>query len=467
MGVGHKGYPEPEDQFMVASRTYLGQIRGQDYLGTETPDFTHDFSGTTADFDLPLISHEIGQYAVYPRVAEISKYTGVLDPLNFKAVRNALEEKGRLDKAEDYTMASGRLGAVLYKEEVERALKTPRLSGFQLLGLQDFSGQETALVGLVDAFWDNKGLVTEEWFRQACSPVTPLARYKKPCWTNDEKFNATLEVANYWKEDIKGAKINWKMVADGKVIAKGSQKADLPTGENTALNEAVSVDLSKISKATQLTFSVEIKGTEWKNSWNVWVYPAKQPEFDNMVTSDVVLALAALEQGKTVLLSPKPQFVKGMPGKFMPVFWSPVFFAHEAGTMGVYCDPAHPGLAQFPTEMHSDWQWWHLTKNSKAVDVDAYSNLNTIVEAVDNFVGNRRLAYIFEAKVGNGKLIFSAMDLLSENVADKPEVAQMLTSLRSYMDSDKFNPSFTLTNEQILEYISNEEIKAAARVASE
>lgn len=467
MGAGHKGYPEPEDQFMVASRTYLGQIRGQDYLGTESPDFTHDFSGTTADFDLPLISHEVGQYAVYPRVSEISKYTGVLDPLNLKGVRNALEEKGRLDKAEDYTMASGRLGAILYKEEVERALKTPRLSGFQLLGLQDFSGQETALVGLVDAFWDNKGLVSEEWFRQACSPVTPLARYKKPCWTSDEKFNATLEVANYWKEDIKGAKVTWKIEADGKVLAKGSQKADLPTGTNTALKEAVSVDLSKIKKATQLKFSVALKGTEWKNSWNVWVYPAEQPEFDNMVTSDVVLALAALEEGKNVLLSPKPQYVKGMPGQFMPVFWSPVFFAHNAGTMGVYCNPQHPGLADFPTEMHSDWQWWNLTKNSKAVDVDAYPALGTIVEAVDNFVGNRRLSYIFEAKVGKGKLIFSTMDLLSDKVAGMPDVAQMLTSLREYMNSSKFNPELTLTNEQILDYISNDEIKAAAKMVSE
>ncbi|MCR4824882.1 MAG: glycoside hydrolase family 2 [Bacteroidales bacterium] len=442
MGAGHKGYPEPEDQFMVVSRTYLGQIRGQDYLGTESPDFTHDYSPYTADFDLPLVSHEIGQYSVYPHLQEIEKYTGVLEPLNFKGVRNDLEAHGLLDKAEDWTMASGRLAALLYKEEVERALKSPRLSGFQLLGLQDFSGQCTALVGLVDAFWDNKGLVSPEWFRQACAPVTPLVRFSKPWWTTDETFSAGVEIANYGPEEFT-ADVVWTLRNGGQTLASGVfEDQELPTGGNAILPEGIRAKLDGLSEAAQLTLEVAVEGTPWRNSWSVWVYPAGQEED----TGEVVLArtlsqaLPVLQQGGTVLLSPDPASLRGEPGKFVPVFWSPVFFPAEAGTMGLLCDPAHPALGAFPTRMHSDWQWWYLTKHSCAVDLTGLPQAESILEAVDNFTQNRRLSYVFEIQCESGRLLVCAMDLLSPEAAARPEVQQLRRSLLEYMNSPAFHP---------------------------
>lgn len=460
MGAGHKGYPEPEDEFMVASRTYLGQIRGQDYLGTESPDFTHDYSAFTADFDVPLISHEVGQYSVFPHMAEIDKYTGVLEPLNFKGVRNILESKGLLDKAEDWTMASGRLGALLYKEEVERALKTPRLSGFQLLGLQDFSGQSTALVGLLDAFWDNKGLVTPEWFRQACAPVTPLARYAKPWWTEREPFTATVEVANYGPEDLT-ADVRWTLRgSDRRVVAEGVfRQQTMPTGGNTVMPEPVRVALEGFPQAKCLTLELSVDGTPYANSWNIWVYPgAPAAELDGVVQVRTwEAALPVLKQGGTVLLSPEPETVRGEPGKFVPVFWSPVFFPREAGTMGLLCDPQHPALAGFPTEMHSDWQWWWLTRHARAVNLDAMPGAAPIVEAVDNFTQNRQLAYVFETQCESGRLLFCAMDLLSEEAAARPDARALRGSLLAYMDSPAFRPEGSTAPEALEELFRPED----------
>ncbi|MBQ5997762.1 MAG: glycoside hydrolase family 2 [Bacteroidales bacterium] len=442
MGGDHKGSPEPEDQYFIASRSKLGQVRGQDYLNAEVPDFTHDYSRTAIDQGVPMISHEVGQYSVYPDIREIDKYTGVLEPLNFISVRESLREKGYLDKAEDYTMASGRLAAILYKEEIERALKTPGLSGFQLLGLQDFPGQATALVGLVNSFWENKGLVTEAWFRQACAPVTPLVRYRKACWTSDETFTARVEVANYWSDDISG-RVKWSLENGGKTIGSGTMSASLPTGCTTALQDSIQVDLSPLSEAAELTLRVSLEGTEWSNSWNVWVYPAAyQPDFGSVVAAKTYdEAVAQLKEGKTVLLSPDPALLAGEQGKFVPVFWSPVFFPGEAGTMGVLCDPSHPALAGFPTEMHSNWQWWTLTKHSRALNLDPLPQVGSIIEAVDNFVRNRRLSYLFEAQCGNGRLVVSAMDLLGEQDAGNPEVKQLLGSVLAYMNSDAFHPA--------------------------
>ena len=159
--------------------TKKGWVRGQGVFNDESPCFNKDYTSSVDGMNVPLISHEIGQYAVYPNLREIEKYKGVLDPLNFKAVRADLQEKGLLSKADDYLNASGKLAAILYKEEIERALKTPGFSGFQLLDLHDFPGQGTALVGLLDAFWDSKGIVAAEDFRNFCSPVVPLTRFPK------------------------------------------------------------------------------------------------------------------------------------------------------------------------------------------------------------------------------------------------------------------------------------------------
>lgn len=444
MGAGHKGRPEPEDEYMVASRTLAGQIRGQNYLASRRPDFRSDYSRYASGVDIPLISHEIGQYSVYPTIGEIDKYTGTLDPLNLKGIRDDLKRRGLLGRAEDYTLASGRLAAILYKEEVERALKTRELSGFQMLGLQDFSGQSTALVGLVDAFWDSKGLVSPEWFRQACSPVVPLARFEKPCWSADEEFHASLEVASYWSRDM-AAEVEWALAGGGKICASGSFKADIPTGGLTVLDGEIRAGLGGISCAERLELRVRVKesgGNEWSNGWNVWVYPVtEEPDCGEVVLARTVEeAIAELSEGGTVLLCPDSAILQGDPGRFPTVFWSPVFFPREAGTMGILCDPGNPALSLFPTEMHSDWQWWNLVVHSKVLDMDALPGLTPIVEAVDNFAGNRRLAYIFEAGCESGRLVFCAMDLLGEGASGCPEARQLLVSLLDYMNSPAFNP---------------------------
>lgn len=441
MGEGHKGRPEPEDQFMVASRTEKGQIRGQNSIASRRPDFRSDYSATASGIDIPLISHEIGQYSVYPDISATDKYTGVLDPLNLKGIRAELEKKGLLDKARDYTLASGRLAAILYKEEVERALKTPELAGFQVLGLQDFSGQATAHIGLVDAFWDDKGLVEASWFRQANAPVTPLVRYSSPCWTSDETFVAEIEVANYWKSDI-STMVDWTLSHDGGVIASGSVPAELPTGYTTRLDGRIEVPLESLSDASELELRLTLREGGWTNSWNIWVYPAGQ----TLDTGEVTIARTAdealnvLSEGGSVLLAPDPRMLAGERGKFVPVFWSPVFFPDEAGTMGILCDPDDPALALFPTDMHSDWQWWNLTMNSTAVVLDDMPELHAIVEAVDNFVMNRRLAYIFEARCESGRLLFCSMDLFGPAASSCPEAGQLLYSLLDYMNSPTFNP---------------------------
>ena len=444
---GHGKRQEPEDDIFITQWTDNGWVRGQGVFDEHVPDFKSDYREAAKNITVPLVSHEIGQYSVYPNIKEIDKYTGVLDPLNFKAIRNDLQKKDLLHKADDYLMASGKLAAILYKEEIERAMKTPQQSGFQLLDLHDFPGQGTALVGLLDAFWDSKGLVEPQRFREACAPVVPLAQFDKAVWKADETFTAKVDIANYSFESMNNKTISWQLVDEaGDIYADG-------TGEKIA------IPLNKVEKAKRLELVVSIKDTPWRNRWNIWVYPEVSIPQDKqlLITADINEAMKALASGKKVLLSPKTSGIKGLEGKFLPVFWSPVHFPKQAGTMGLLCNPKHPALADFPTDMHSDWQWWNLVKRSRVMVLDSIPQVTPIVESVDNFVNNRRLAQVFEAKVlckakrysraGEGSLIFSSIDLLTD--ANLPELRQMQYSLVRYMLSSEFHPTNSLSESDL------------------
>ena len=461
---GHGDWPEPDDDFFITQWTKKGWVRGQGVFDTQSPSFDKDYTASVEGMTVPLITHEVGQYSVYPNLKEIEKYTGVLDPLNFKGVKQELEKKGLLDKADDYLKASGYLAALLYKEEIERAMKTAGCSGFQLLDLHDFPGQSTALVGLLDAFWDSKGVTDAAIFRQASSPVSPLVRFPKAVYTNDEPFAATVEIANFTDKELKNQSVSWSLKDDkGKVVNEGTMTCpSLAIGLNK-LPETITSPLNQ-PEAARLTLSVVLDNTPYKNEWSIWVYPA-QPDLDKgeiIVTRDLNEAVRALAGGKKVLYNPDYRQTVGLEGKFVPVFWSPVHFPKQAGSMGILCDASHPAFSHFPTGNYTDWQWWSLLKQSKTIVTDNLPAVTPLVEVIDNFANNRRLSNLFEVKVGPGKLLFCSMDLLSD-WKQRPEARQLYFSLLEYMKSDSFSPSNTMESDVLARLLIAEASSGASK----
>ena len=450
-GRSRSAWSEPNDDFWVTHHTNKGVVRGQRIFDTEPVNFQHDYRASIDSITVPIISHEIGQFCVFPNLKEIKKYTGNLLPLNFMAVRNELEKKGRLSEADAYTEASGKLAAILYKEEIERALKTPGFSGFQLLDLHDFPGQATALVGLLDAFWESKGVITPEAFRSFCAPVVPLARFDKATYTNDETLTVSAEVANFSDGELTDAILAWKLTGSkGKIVAQGMlPQQNIVVGNALPLGE-FSVALSDIRDAEKLTLSLSFPNTEYRNTWDIWVYPAilETVASDVVYTRDFEEARQALQEGKKVLLNPAKENIKGLDGRFVPVFWSPIYFPNQPGTMGILCDPSHPALKDFPTEMHTNWQWWDICKSGKTLVLDSLGTIQPLVRMVDNFFKNRNLGLIFEVKVENGKLLVCSPDL-HNNVENRPVARQLRYSLMRYMESDAFDPRQILKFEHI------------------
>jgi hypothetical protein len=455
------GYPEsPASQYTSSGITRI-QWWG---AGLKSPINANppstDFEWTKyLDKGKPTVSHEIGQWCVYPNFKEMKKYDGVLKPKNFEIFKDKMLEHGIFNLADSFFLASGKLQVLCYKAEIEAQLRTPKLAGFQLLDLHDFPGQGTALVGVLDPFWDEKAYVTAKEYSRFCNSTVPLLQLNKMIYLNNEELVGSVIIAHYGKEPLKNATVSWKIRGqDGKLFAGGKFVTTTIDFGNTTAGE-IRRNLSSVSKAQQLTISINVAGYE--NSWNIWIYPAQQPAIVNEQQIKVTQELDPsttdyLNKGGTVLLTIKKGSVrKGMGGEvpvgFSSIFWNTQWtvFEQPPFTLGILCNPSHPALEAFPTEYYSNYQWWDAMSHCNAIRLDSVSEqVKPIVRIIDDWITAKPLAMIFECKVGKGKLMVAGVDLITDN-DKRPAARQLLYSLKKYMASKNFNPVVEVRAEKI------------------
>ena len=458
---------------VAENRQFTVSVSGR---GVRGPGTAGDLSKVVIGDSHPVIGHEIGQWMFFPNFEEMEKYTGVMKVDNFDIIRNDLKAKGLFDQYPEIYQAVGRQAILLYKEEMELLLRTPGYAGFQLLDLHDYPTQGTALIGLLDPFWGSKGFITPEQHRQYCSAVVPLLRVPKRTYTLDESFVGVVDIANYGAKDLKDINPQWSIHDEaGHEIAVGTLEAtNAPTGKLTSLG-SIATSLAMAKAPCKLTVRVSLKGTKFANEWEIWAYPAA---VQTSVPADVVVcrrwdeAASVLADGKKVLLFPdKLNPALSMKGKFMPVFWSPVWFQDQKpNTMSILCDPKHPAFASFPTEFYSNWQWYSLLNNSQVITLNETPiGFRPVVQVIDNFARNNRMGCVFEARVGRGRLLLCTIKL-PEMAETNPEARQLLKSIYDYMGSDKFNPAVELTPELMDKIcspnVSSQVLKLGAKVVS-
>ncbi|MBN8215620.1 MAG: hypothetical protein J0L75_03220 [Spirochaetes bacterium] len=464
--TSHPWGPDRVDDFFVSAWPVVGKepLCGIQWGGgrviecsrfnTRAPETCFDYGPALRGLDRPLITHEVGQWAVYPDLREISRYHGAQRAFNFEIIRERLREKGLLEWAADFTRASGMLALLLYREEIESALRTREVSGFMLLDLHDYPGQGTSTVGILSALWESKGLTTPAAFRAFCGPSVLLARLAKRVWTRGERLEAKIELSHYGKGTLAGA-CNWSLVGDdGAQYARGSlPDREVPPSALTELG-VVSLDLKPVPTPMRVRLRVELPGIP-ANAWDLWVYgnepAAPVPQGVTLATAWDEGLKATLRSGGCVVLVVSGDHLKEpIPGTFTPVFWN-VQMKHlqVSKTMGLLCDPAHPALAEFPTDFHSNWQWWDPVMKGCAMRVDGLPPaLRPIVHVVDSFTENRRLAMIFEARVGGGRLLVCSTDILHD-LDQRPVARQLRMSLLHYAAGPLFQPDVPVTEGEL------------------
>lgn len=481
------------------------------------PNSTMNFDEACDKAGIPIISHETGQFQTYPDYREMKKYTGVLHPYNFEVFRRRLAAAGMLSQADDFHKASGLWSVKLYKADIEMDLRTRNMAGFQLLDIQDYPGQGSAFVGILDAFMESKGITTPEEWRQWCSPVVPLLVTDRFCYEENDTMKAKIQIANYGGESLKGKKVEWKLdyakderypneSSVAETLTHLNQPSPLTQGEITIhTDEEGWIDVGEIVHkmkvkangiddgdgkcldvyvgSRKLTLSLyiyegELDATRYSNTYDLWVYTTpknidylkKQVVIAKDLTSDVV---KKLEKGAKVLWLPttSSHFVAAddtlsqsdnatpytVGGLFQTDYWNYRMFKTicennkkkvSPGTLGILTNPEHPIFKGFPTEMHTNWQWFPIIKESHPLVLDNFAkDYRPVVQVIDNIERNHKLGLVMEWKVGAGKLLVCMSDL--EKAAKYPEGKAFYQSVLDYMRSADFNPSAEITVDEL------------------
>ncbi|MFC1497134.1 sugar-binding domain-containing protein [Verrucomicrobiota bacterium] len=466
------GWPStPNSQFHIPMQPRLHRwVEGMKArLISQKPESMSDYSQYINKH--PLIGHESCQFMAFPDFSIIPKINGSLRPTNYEILKHAFDISKVSDQEQDFLMAAGKLQVLCHKEEFEAALRTPNFGGTQILSIYDFTGQGTSMCGVLDGLCNPKPYVTAEEYRRFCSEIVPLARLEKYTWTSDETFAARIDLAQYGPKDLKDAVLTWQLItADGKKLAGGKLKTkSVPTG-NVHQIGTVKAPLASIIEAVKAKLTVSLAGTSYNNSWDLFFCPAK---VSVDVPSEVVVvrelddaAKKALANGGKVLLLIDPKKVSGdrrpthrkandkdiqVAMGFSPMFWNVAWtYWQPPHTLGLLMKHDHPLFKKFPTDYHSNWQWWDLVHNGGAMILENMPlDLKPIVQVIDNYYTNRKLGLAFEARVGKGKLFVCSIDL-DTDLDQRPVARQFRHSILQYMAGKEFAPVTKLSVEDVI-----------------
>ena len=400
----------------------------------------------------PIIAHEQGQWCAFPDFNEIVEYTGAYKARNFEIFRDLLRENGMEQQAGKFLMASGRLQALCYKYEIERNLRTKDYAGFQLLSLNDYSGQGTALVGPLNVHWREKGYMFANEWREFCSPLVPLARFPKFVYTSADTLRVPIEVYNALYGNISPIRKSYMITNGHKIVADGSLSSDsIPVGKNVQIGTVV-VPLDSISEPCKLTLKVHIGKQVW-NHWDFWVYPdscgvRSEVSGDIFITDSLdAKAISVLKKGGKVLLTAagKVRLGRDVVQHYLPVFWNTSWFKmRPPHVTGAYIDNNHPIYCDFPTDDWTDLNWWELVNRAQVMNLSEFpADYQPPMQPIDTWHISRKCGMIIEANVLGGKLLMTTIDITS-NLRNRLVARQLRKSIINYMKSNDFKPSITL-----------------------
>lgn len=430
------------------------------------PESISDFSDKLDTIPNPYISHETGQWCVFPNFDEIGKYTGITRAKNFELFKEDFYDRDLGGLEYKFLMASGKLQTLCYKHTLEKHLRTPDYEGFQLLSLNDYSGQGTALVGLLDAFWDEKGYVKANEFRRYCNRVVPLTEMEKFVFRNNEILTAKVHISQFDAKDMKDQQIVWRIKDEyGNLLHQEELgKFDMPVGQNFDLGK-IEYKLNSFTSSCKLNLEVVLPGTEYVNDWDFWVYPdysePKVPE-DIYVSEQLdQKSKSVLKNGGKVLLlaAGKVKYGQDVKQYYQPAFWNTSWFKmRPPHTTGVYINNYHPVFRLFTAENWANLNWWELVNKSQTILLENFpKGFRPIVQPIDTWFINRKLGMLLEASVDKGKIMMCSMDLLND-LKDRPVAESLYHSILNYMNSSDFRPEMSVGIEQIEEIFTRESI---------
>lgn len=449
---GEKGADEQSDFYTSSSfwdapmRATFAGMKG--YLNNDYPDAKHDYADTVKEirktFGKPVFSFEVGQYEVLPDFGEIEDFRGVTAPGNLELIKQKVEEKGLLDSWKRRVEATGELALLCYREEIEAALRTKGYSGISLLGLQDFPGQGTALVGMMNSHLKAKpySFAAPERFRSFLKEALPLVLLDKYTYVDGDSLKAVVKFANYSKGDVTGRLFVRISEGEKALLTKEFDEVTCRQGE---LGEVGVIEtelmLTDPERSAEITVYVSFAG--YDNFYKIYVYTraSQNPEKPDCVYECRSLddkAKEILEEGGIVFLAPdstKEALPESVKSSFTTDFWSVGTFSSQEGTMGLLIDDEHPLFRNYPTKFYPGYQWF-VQSSQRALLLP--EGVRSIVTVMDCYAYLRNMGMLVEYRCKKGRIFVSSMGL--HNLLDYPECRALLTAIYRYLASDEFDP---------------------------
>lgn len=357
--------------------------------------------------DVPVISHEVGQYVFYPDFSEISRYTGPLKPRNIEAMRENLERAGLYGEHEAFFRQTGHLAVECYKREIETLLRSREVSGFQLLDLQDYTGQGTALVGVLNAMMENKGLISAEEWREFCAGTVVLGEFASFTGMMGEDIRFDVQISECDPEKQHTCIRCTLMDGERELYA-----CDVTPGARQGrLTDAVSVTFpaecyrdAMQERITGLTVVLTLEdGT--RNHYPIWLIPP----IDIRITREGIekdgrmVAFVSAEEKADGAAIVVPSAEGQLPAEYCTDFWCyPMFRSISesmgkpvpVGTMGLSIDTASPLLKRFAQEDYTTPAWYAILQTAHVQRLPA--DVHPAVQMIDNTERCARLGILYQ-----------------------------------------------------------------------
>ncbi|GAB2546538.1 glycoside hydrolase family 2 protein [Gracilibacillus alcaliphilus] len=485
-GFGELPSHDREGDFFIPTLNWHPPYHINDAAG---PDTTTDYREVTKLETKPLIAHEHGQFTMYVRPEEEKKYQGILEPHWLETINQSLDKKGLQDRLDEFIEATGIHLVRALKETFEKARRTPGLSGIQLLDIRDFPGQGHATVGILDVFWDEKGIISPNEFKQFNNDMVLLARSSGRTFYSHQTLTVQLDIS-YFGKVITDTSLEWALTKGEQTITTGMMESITLDGQGLQPVQVIRIPLqTDIAEEVHLQLVLKKDGQVLaENSWDYWVYPStslpsnkdniwthtdslrsilygarfedqldiiqlsfkKDPAVDLVIAKQLSRDILqhVIDGGKVWLMSENQQ--DEILTRYLPTFWNYLWFPEQQGTtMGMKIHD-HPVLKNMPHDSFSDWQWFHLVNQTGALNLDSVPQVEPIIEVIDNFNRMKRLSYMFEAKIGRGKLFVTSLRFKEPADLKRPETQYLFQEIINYLNSNQFEPKAQLTISELL-----------------
>lgn len=399
--------------------------------------------------EIPVIAHELGQFPVYPIWKDLEKYKGVYTAANLELAQKIAYHKGLRNRDSLYAHAGISLQQLLYKELMEKILRTPSAGGYQLLGMQDYLGQGEALVGWLDAFYQPKYGLDSGFIRQSNATVVPLAKFSGFVWKNTDVFEAAIYLANYSNKSIR-TKLHWKLYNpfSNLTIASGIGNTTNFASGKLSSGGKITTSLNAIQQPGKYRLELSLPESGIRNYWDLWIYPNQLISPQHSIKESNELNEATLDwvkQGGQLLFygagAVKEKYKR--PLHYQPLFWSSVYFSGQANsTLGALIDKNHPVFRKFPTDLFPGRQWQTITKGNAVVVSALFSEQTTMVEPITDFHINELQSSMFEVSFGNGRILYCGYIL---DTLKNPVAQQLRYSMLDYLKEFNKKPAVTIS----------------------